>query len=96
MESKRPAFAVASLACPFLALLYIFWILEMPHDWPSGETGLIAIYAASLWTLVFFIGGGVLGVVSLLRNEPKRWAIGVVIFNAVAAGALVMYAIFSG
>jgi len=96
MGSKRPALAAVSLACPVLAILYIFWIFEMPHDWPRGETGLIAIYAASLWSFAFLIAGVVAGTISLLRNEARRWAVGGIICNAAAAGGLVLYAILSG
>jgi hypothetical protein len=96
MRSKRLAFAVASLACPVLAILYIFWILEMPHDWPRGETGLIAIYAASLWSFAFLIAGVVAGTISLLRNEPRRLAVGGIVFNVAAASGLILYGILSG
>jgi membrane protease YdiL (CAAX protease family) len=88
MRSKRPALAVASLACPVLTILYIFWILEIPHDWPRGETGLIAIYAASLWSFAFLIAGVVAGTISLLRNEARRWAVGGIGFNVAAASGL--------
>ena len=87
MGSKRPALAAVSFACPVLAILYIFWIFEMPHDWPRGETGLIAIYAASLWSFAFLIAGVVAGTISLLRNEARRWAVSGIICNAAAAGA---------
>ena len=96
MGSKRPALAAASFACPVLAILYIVWILEMPHDWPRGETGLIAIYAASLWSFAFLIAGVLAGTISLLRNEARRWAVGGIIWNTAAAGGLVLYAILSG
>src|SRR5438552_15229679 len=93
MGSKRPALAAVSFACPVLAILYIFWIVEMPHDWPRGETGLIAIYAASLWTFAFLIAGVVAGTIFLLRDEARRWGGGGNIFNAAAAGGLVLFAL---
>lgn len=77
-------YVLASLGCPVFWALYTLWVVNAPHDWSSGESALIGVFAALDLGLAFPAVGVVLGILGVVLNEYRRIAITGIVVNVVS------------
>lgn len=89
MRPQTPTLAITAFLLGIAAVLYALWILVAPHDWPMGDSGMIAMAAAFVWTGVFPLAGLIAGALSLARDEQPRG----LVFTALLTNVAVVVAL---
>jgi hypothetical protein len=91
LRAPTPTLSLLSLLCGVAAVMYVVWVVVLPHPWPSGESGLIAVAAALIWTVAFPLVGLTFGGLSLSRGErPKSLVWTALLANAAVIAAFVV------